>query len=263
MLTISGLSVRGTSGFRRAGDGGASASGARVILDEISLAVHAGECCAVIGPNGAGKSTFIKTIAGLIAPCAGAISFQGREVLSGGICSRSRCVAYLPQNTMPVPCSVFDAVLLGRRPCVNWRLGTRDRELTGAVLAELGLTHLASECVTRLSGGEFQKVLIARALVQDAPVLLLDEPVNHLDIQNQVAILDMVRTQTVRRGMATMIVLHDLDFALRYADSVLLLHKGRSQYWGSAAQLPEEALTATYGIPVTVREFDGRQRVLF
>ena len=252
LLTINNLTITGTRGNPE-----------RRLLDDLSMTLDAGELRAIIGPNGAGKSTLIKAIAGLIRPHQGEILFRGQPVSSLGRSRSARCIAYLPQNTTAVPCSVFDAVLLGRRPFVSWRPSREDWDITVQTLEELHLDHLAHACVTRLSGGEFQKVLIARALVQTAPLLLLDEPVNHLDIRNQLEILQLIQALTKKRKMAILIVLHDLNYALRYADQVLLLHHGQTIYEGVATNLPAQDLSQVYDIPISVQEIGGQRHVLF
>lgn len=122
---------------------------------------------------------------------------------------------------------------------------------------------MRNACVTQLSGGELQKVLIARALVQDAPVLMLDEPVNHLDIRNQMEILDCIASMTKKRRLCTIIVLHTLSFALRFAQNILLLHNGRQRYFGSSEKLTADSLTDVFEIPISIQNIGGVPYALF
>ena len=243
MLDVCNLNVTGRHG--------------RVLLHDVSFSLPPGMLLAVVGPNGAGKSTLGKTLAGLIRPHSGRILLDNRPLNSLDRKARARQVAWLPQSVTPVPCSVFDAVLLGRRPHMAWLPSAQDRRCTAAMLQELRLDHLSASCVTGLSGGELQMVLIARALVQEAPVLVLDEPVNHLDIRNQVEILQTVRTLTRTRQMRSLVVLHNLSFALRYADAVLLLHQGQSLFLGPPTDLQAQTLSTAYGIAVRLQDVDG------
>ncbi|CAI3223093.1 ABC transporter ATP-binding protein [uncultured Desulfovibrio sp.] len=243
MLDVCNLNVTGRHG--------------RVLLHDVSFSLPPGMLLAVVGPNGAGKSTLGKTLAGLIRPHSGRILLDNRPLNSLDRKARARQVAWLPQSVTPVPCSVFDAVLLGRRPHMAWLPSAQDRRCTAAMLQELRLDHLSASCVTGLSGGELQKTLIARALVQEAPVLVLDEPVNHLDIRNQVEILQTVRTLTRTRQMRSLVVLHNLSFALRYADAVLLLHQGQSLFLGPPTDLQAQTLSTAYGIAVRLQDVDG------
>lgn len=235
----------------------------RTILNGVSFRLEPGRCMALIGPNGAGKSTLVKIVAGLDRPTSGRVLHQGTDLSGLNRRQRAKTVAYLPQVAHPVPCSVFDAVLLGRRSRMGWLPGKNDRLKTEAILEELGLAHLQKQCVTSLSGGELQKTLIARALAQEAPVLLLDEPVNHLDIRNQVDILEIITKIAINRRMCVLIVLHHLSYALRYAQDAMLLHQGRPAYQGPSKDLGEHDLSRVYGIPVRLQRINGQPHVLF
>lgn len=249
MLNVENLSYRLNSG--------------RQILSSISFSAEAGSLCAVIGPNGAGKSTLLKLITGLLKPSSGSVSFMGADTLSLSRKESAKRMAYLPQTSNSVPCLVSDAVLLGRKPYISWYPSAADREKSDEVIERLGLSHIRDKSVTELSGGEFQKVLIARALVQNASVLLLDEPVNHLDVKNQIEIMDAAKEITKEEGFATLVVIHDLNLALRYADTVLLLDQGSALYSGDKDGLSEEVLSDAYGINILVRSVDQRSVVMF
>ena len=235
----------------------------RTILEGISFCLEPGRCMALIGPNGAGKSTLVRIMAGLDRPTCGRVLYQGTDLASFSHRQRAQTVAYLPQAAHPAPSSVFDAVLLGRRSRMGWLPGKDDRLKTQAILEELGLAHLQKQCVTRLSGGELQKTLMARALAQEAPVLLLDEPVNHLDIRNQVELLETITQLAANRRMCVLIVLHHLSYALRYAQDGMLLHHGRAAYQGLTRGLSEDDLSRVYGIPVRLQSIEGQPHVLF
>ncbi len=235
----------------------------KTILEGISFCLEPGRCMALIGPNGAGKSTLARIVAGLERPTSGRVLYGRSDLFGLNRRQRAQAVAYLPQTAQPVPCSVFDAVLLGRRSRMGWLPGKEDRLKTQAALEELHLTHLEKQCVTSLSGGELQKVLIARALAQEAPVLLLDEPVNHLDIRNQVELLETITNISATRRICVCIVLHHLSYALRYTQHALLLHQGRPAYQGPTSGLSEHDLGRAYGIAVRLQTIDGQPHVLF
>lgn len=249
MLEVRDISVAGRHG--------------RVILENIRFCVRGRGLLAVVGPNGAGKSTLVKAIAGLVRPRCGGAWLNGENLAALTPAQRARRIAYLPQTTTPVPCSVFDAVLLGRRPHMGWMPGKDDRLKTQRVLRELRLDGMSQACVTRLSGGELQKVLIARALVQETPILMLDEPVNHLDIRNQMEILGCIAAMTEKRGLCTIVVLHTLSFALRYAENILLLHEGRQRYFGASQGLTAASLTEVFQIPISIQNIGGVPYALF
>lgn len=233
------------------------------ILDGISLTVNGGEILVVIGPNGAGKSTLLKSMIGLIKTRTGSFSYLGHPLQGMPRREIAKIVAYLPQNTTPVVSSVSDATLLGRKPYLNWRPSPSDLAIVEKVLTELNLNHLKEKCVTKISGGEFQKVLIARALVQSAKVLLLDEPINHLDIKNQIETMDIVRELTFRLKLATIIVMHDLNFALRYANQILLLQKGKTAYFGTLKGLADGKLSEVYQVNLKIASVNGQQQIVF
>lgn len=236
----------------------------RRILDSVSMRPGQGRVTAIIGPNGAGKSTLLKCLIGLVKPEKGAGLRYGRKELNtlqrrelAGI------ISYLPQTTQPVPSSVYEAVLLGRRPHISWRPGRKDHDICLATIEELGLSHLKDKCVSKISGGEFQKILIARALVQSTPVLLMDEPINHLDIKNQIEIMQIVASLTKRRDLITMAVLHDLNLALRYADDLIVLNNGQSLYCGAKDELSAENLSQAYQMDIRIEYIGNASHVLF
>lgn len=235
----------------------------RKILDGIAFSVGTGELCAVIGPNGAGKSTLMKVISGLIKPESGSVGYMGSELTLLSPRERAKVVAYLPQVTDAVSSSVADAVLLGRKPYISWYPSAEDRARVAEVADRLGLTHMLEMNVTELSGGELQKVLIARAIVQETSVLILDEPVNHLDVKNQIDIMETTRQLTQKSGLSTLVVIHDLNLALRYADSILLLDNGRQADFCPCMGLKSEAVSDVYKIPMCIREIDSRLCVVY
>ena len=235
----------------------------RDILHDISLDVDDGRVCALIGPNGAGKSTLLKAISGILPPTRGSITIDGRALGTASRRGLAQKLSYLPQNTLPVPCSVFDAILLGRKPYIHWRPSRRDHLVVEEVVEEMGLEGLKRACVTEVSGGEFQKILIARSLVQGANVLVLDEPINHLDIKNQIDIMALIRKLTREKSLTTLIVLHDINLALRYADSILLIRDGKSLFHGGSRDISHEDLSMAYEIPVSLKRLDDVIHVLY
>lgn len=235
----------------------------KYLINDISLSLAKGEICSIIGPNGAGKTSLVKTISGLNTPSAGEILFGGQNLLSMSLKDRAKLIAYLPQRQSPVSCRVIDAVILGRRPYLSWHPSKADYEIAHDILFELDLLPFKDSCIRSLSGGELQKVLIARALVQKSPILILDEPVNHLDIKNQMETLKLIQRITRQYNIATLVVLHDLAFALRFSDTVLLIQNGRRFFYGPAETLTEKVLSEVYKIPISVQKIAGEKRVFY
>jgi iron complex transport system ATP-binding protein len=230
--------------------------GKRCALQDISLEVSAGEIMVVIGPNGAGKSTLIRAVSGALSPTKGSVRVAGKELTHLSANQRARYLAVVPQaRNLPAPFTVYQSVLLGRTPYLGWLGQTRSQDHSKTRLAlEHTLTlALAERRVGELSGGEQQRVLLARALAQDTPVLLLDEPTTHLDLQHQSSLLNLVRQQASENRLAILMVLHDLNLASLYADRVALLVEGRLQAIGTPEQvLTEEKLSSIYHVPVHV-----------
>jgi iron complex transport system ATP-binding protein len=234
------------------------AYGEHVALRDVSLTVSAGEMLAVIGPNGAGKSTMVRAVSGILPSQTGQILI-GEQALSLqdlDAAERARLLAVVPQaRELPGAFTVYETILLGRTAYLGWlgRSRTHDHELVEWALARTNLADLALRRVAELSGGEQQRVLLARALVQSAPVLLLDEPTTHLDLQHQSSLLNLVRELAVEKQLAVLVVLHDLNLASLYCDRVALLVNGRLQAIGSPKEvLTSQNLTQTFQVPIEV-----------
>jgi iron complex transport system ATP-binding protein len=233
--------------------------GSRRVLDGIEFCVEPGQWVAVVGPNGAGKTTLLHTIAGIVKPCAGRAELFGRDAGHLSVRERSKLVALVPQNPIwPVGTRVIDYVLLGRTPHISF-LGTETQtDITRAeeTLDLLDVHGLSARLVETLSGGERQRVLLARALLQDASVLLLDEPTTALDIGHQQEVLELVDSLRRRRSLAVVSALHDLTLAGFYADELVMLDGGRVVERGAASEvLTPEHLRRHFG--ANVRVLDG------
>lgn len=234
------------------------------ILHQLSLQVKAGEILAIIGPNGAGKSTLVRAISGVLPVQCGRIEYDGLDLSRLSVPQRARYIAVVPQaRDLPAAFTVYETVLLGRTPHLGW-LGQTSAADHARTRWALELTHtetLASRRVGELSGGEQQRVLLARALAQQAPVLLLDEPTTHLDLQHQSQILNLVQSLAhpaadqlpTLQPLAVLMVLHDLNLAALYADRVAILNQGRIHRVGLPKEiLTPETLTEVYHVPVAV-----------
>ncbi len=236
----------------------------RVVLRDVTLSVAAGEVVALAGPNGVGKSTLLKTLLGLMRPKCGEIRVGGRLLAKLSPRERALAMAYAPQAAATAfPTCVFDAVLLGRRAHLGWRASPRDWQIVEQCLDRLGLTELAMHDVGCLSGGQRQKVVLARALVQDARFLLLDEPTSNLDLRCQLECLDVVQKAAHVEGRGVLVALHDLNLVSRYADRVVLLHLGSIVADGSPHQvLDRQAIRLVYGVDVAITHGEGHRHIL-
>lgn len=237
--------------------------GAPAVFERIDLSVDGGESLMLLGPNGTGKSTLLKCMAGLLRPCAGRVRLDGEEVRRIAPRRLARRVGYVPQSSASAfPFLVRDIVVMGRAPHLSV-LGSpspEDCALAGRVLAGLGIAHLAGRTCHQVSAGEWQMTLIARALAQQPDVLLLDEPTAHLDLANQVRILDTVRSLAAR-GLAIVMATHAPDQAFMAADTVAILQGGSLLASGPPrAVLTSDTLRRAYGVDVEVIELGGAVR---
>ena len=229
--------------------------GGKRLLDGVSLHVERGEWLNVVGPNGAGKTTLLRVLAGL-ADAEGTVSFGGSDAHGMKRRAWSRQVALVPQSPLVPPgMRVIDYVLLGRTAHIH-PLGSesrRDLAAVGAALTRLDLDDFGDRTVDTLSGGELQRVLVARLLAQDAPIALLDEPTSALDVGHQQQVLDLVEELRATHGLTVVATMHDLTMAGQYGDRIALLVGGRIAAVGSAAQvLTEATVTEHYGARVRV-----------
>lgn len=225
------------------------------LVDDVTLTVERGEWLCVVGPNGAGKTTLLRALLGIV-PATGHIELDGRALPALRPRERARLVALVPQvPVIPPGMRVLDYVLLGRTPYLTL-LGSERRDdvdLAHASLDDLDLVSFADRAVDSLSGGERQRVLIARALAQDAPLVLLDEPTTSLDIGHQQDVLELVDRLRLERGLTVVSTMHDLTLAGQYADRLVLVRGGRVVEHGPPATVITEAnLSRYYGARVTI-----------
>ena len=231
--------------------------GPRAALSGVDLRVRAGEFVALAGPNGSGKTTLLRTALGLLPPSAGTVEVTGTPVDRLTVRERARRVAWVPQEESPRdPVRLLDYVLYGTYPHLGAFEGETDADRSAArvALEDVGLGDRATESVLALSGGERQRAVLARALVQRAPILLLDEPTAHLDIGHQLDLLTRVRALASHGTVTVVAALHDLNLAARFADRVVVLSRGRKVADGPpAAVLSEELLERVWGVVAALR----------
>ncbi len=242
--------------------------GRKRIGEAISLTVRPGQILCLIGPNGCGKTTLFKTLMGLLPALDGAVRLDGDPLPRLGRAEIARRIAYVPQShAPPFPYAAFEIVLMGRTARLGLfaQPGPADRRAAEAALARLGIADLAGQDYTRLSGGQRQLVLIARALAQEAPLMVMDEPTASLDFGNQAAVLaetaSLVRTAGAE-GRGVILSTHDPDQAFALGAEVLLMRAGRVFGQGPPEEaLTGESLSAVYGVPVTVERTESGRLV--
>jgi iron complex transport system ATP-binding protein len=231
------------------------------ILKGINFGISEGQMTTILGPNGSGKTTLFKCITGLWHPRHGSIFFGTQDLTKLPYIRKARIIAVVPQeHEPPFPYTVADVVLMGRVSHVSLFSAPSKRDHLGseAAIEKLGIGHLRDRAYTKLSGGERQLVLIARALAQEAPILILDEPTSHLDFRNQILILSKVREIVRQKGLTVLMTLHDPNLAMQFSDHVVMINNGGIL----ADDLPQTVLTrenlfAMYGIGVSVISHNG------
>ena len=230
------------------------------ILDDMTFNIGGGECVSILGPNGAGKTTLLKCIDGLLQYKRGTIKFgeDNLRKLSRG--ELSKRVGYVPQATDSLfPVKVFDMVLMGRSPHITWQSSNYDHAKVLTALEKLNIKNLAMKNFNEISGGQQQKVIIARALAQETDILLLDEPISSLDIRHQIEVMDIVRDLVTQLQITAVMVLHDLNIAGRYSDRIIIMHKGRIFAIGPPKEiLTKETIAKVYGVEAHVENIAGK-----
>lgn len=233
------------------------AFGAKEVLKGVSFSAQKGEFVAILGNNGTGKSTLMLCLNKIREPKAGTVTVNEQNVLTLPRKACAKLMSYVAQKAELSDATVYDTVMLGRLPYMNWQTTPHDHALCEAVIEKLNLESLKMRSVSTLSGGEQQKVMLARALVQEPEVLLLDEPTSSLDIKNAHEMLSEVRTLCKEASLTVLMVIHDLNLALRYCDKFLFLKDGEVYRYGDKSVITEELLEIVYGIPTRLITVDG------
>ncbi len=237
-------------------DGIAVKYGKYKALDDVSFEIGPGEVVSIVGPNGSGKSTIIKSIAQILQPASGKIYIDGRDLSTIELPEIAKLIGYVPQNFHYLFYSnVMETVLLGRKPHIKWKVSQKDLDIVQKALENMGIMSMAGKFMDELSGGETQKVYIARTLAQEPQLYLLDEPTSNLDLKHQIEVLEITKRLTKEQGASMIVALHDLNLALKYSDKVAMMQKGRLYAFGK----PEDVLTvqninSVYGVEAVVVE---------
>ena len=239
--------------------------GSTWVVRDVTLTVPQDSWLALVGPNGAGKSTLLRCVAGLVR-CTGAVRVDGRDLATMSRREVARLIAYVPQQPVfPADMTGAEYVLLGRTAHAGpfGSFSARDRAVASHVLDRLDLGSFADRRVGAMSGGERQRIVLARALAQEAPVLLMDEPTSALDLGRRVEVLELVDRLRVERGLTVVTAVHDLTLAGQFADTLALMEGGRLLVHDRSEQvLREDVLGAAFGAPVRVLRHEGDLVVL-
>lgn len=237
-------------------------SASREVVKGVSFSAEEGECIAVLGINGVGKTTMLKCINRIIRPTSGEIFVDGKSIQSMDGNTLAQQIGYVPQGCEFADGSVFDTVLLGRKPFIKWDVTQRDLEIVQNVLHTMSLEEYANRNVNALSGGEKQKISIARALAQQTPILLFDEPTSNLDIKNQLDVLDITKRVVREQNLTAIVIIHDLNLALRFADRFLVMKDGCVYAFGDQSVVNTKTISEVYGVQADVVKYGEHHVVI-
>ncbi|MEG3056510.1 MAG: ABC transporter ATP-binding protein [Methanoculleus sp.] len=227
------------------------------VIRDVTFNLRPNQILAILGPNGVGKTTLLKCMNAILRPKTGSILVEDLDLLTADRMEIARRMGYVPQRSEAGRMTAFDAILLGRRPHIQWNVSESDLQIVEAAIRMLRLEDLSLRYINEMSGGELQKVSIARALVQEPRVLLLDEPTSSLDLRNQLDILEIVRRVVTEHDVAAVMTMHDLNMALRYADRFIFLKDGVIHAAGGPEVVTAEIIEAVYGVSVAVEQYNG------
>ncbi|SES87350.1 iron complex transport system ATP-binding protein [Methanococcoides vulcani] len=225
------------------------------VLKDIKFELKRNEILSILGPNGVGKTTLLKCINAILKPKKGAVLIEEENVLKLEQIEIARRIGYVPQRCESARLTAFDAVLLGRTPHMKWNINTEDVMIVESTIKKLHLEDMALRYIDEMSGGELQKVGIARAIAQNPKLLLLDEPTSSLDLKNQLEILDTVREVVRTENVSAIMTMHDLNLAFRYSDKFLFLKNGTIFAAVSMAEITPDIIKEVYGVPVTIQNY--------
>jgi iron complex transport system ATP-binding protein len=227
------------------------------VIDNVSFKVKEDDVISILGPNGVGKTTLIKCIGKVLTPQAGSVFIESVDLHRMSKKNIAKNIGYVAQKSETSRTTVFDSVLLGRKPHFEWDASERDIRLAGRVLHLLGLDGLSLKYIDEISGGEYQLVQIARVLVQQPKVILLDEPTSNLDLSNQHMIMHLIRNIVKKNHMAAIMVIHDLNLAIRHSDKFVLMKDGVVYAVGGHEVITPQNIKQVYNVDAFVESVRG------
>ncbi len=233
-----------------------------LVLNGVNLSLNKGEIGIVLGKNGSGKSTLFKNIVGIEKPSSGSINLNDNDILNSSFSKRSSLVAYVPQTIEFGSLTVYDSILMGRISKFGLKDRKRDREVVESLIDEMGLKELSLRNANQLSGGEKQKVAIARALAQEPELLVFDEPTGNLDMSNERLVLKEAKRLSREKGISILVAIHDINAAIGFGDKFFFLKDGKITFDGDENIINEESIKETFGINVDVMEINGKKLIV-
>ncbi len=233
-----------------------------LVLNGLDLELADGEVGVLLGPNGSGKTTLFKNIIGLEKPAGGNIAFDGADLGKMSGAERARLIGYVPQDITFGALSVYESVMVGRLSFFGYRPSAADRKAVDDVLMKMGLKDFADRNVDRLSGGERQKIAIARALAQEPKLLIFDEPTGNLDISNEFLILKEARRLSKDYKISILTAIHDLNRAFSFGDRFFFLKDGKIKYNVTREEITEDMIKDVFNANVRILNIDGEKYII-
>lgn len=237
--------------------------GKKEILKSIDIELKSSGVYTILGANGAGKSTLVKLLSGLKKPSSGSIKLDDSDINSIPTNTLSSTLSYMPQSLVPPSLSVEETLLVGLNPYIKLLPSKDVRERVEEAMVEFGLEGLKKRDISSLSGGELQKVLLAKTLIKKPKILFLDEPISHLDPKNQIDSLGFIKKYVEENGIFAIVVLHDINMALRFSDSIIGLKDGELEFFKDKELVEKIELDNTYGIDCEILSFDNKKIVYY
>lgn len=234
------------------------------ILSDVTFELEGAKFVSILGPNGVGKSTLIHCINKILIPTGGHVFLDGKDNRDITLKEMAKSVGYVPYSSNDTfPLSVVDTVLMGRHPHSNWKSVDKDLDAVYDALKELEITDLATRSFNELSAGQHQKVMLARGLVQEPKILLLDEPTSNLDIRHQIEVTKMLKRLSKEKNILVIMICHDINIAVRYSDEVIMMHNGTIHAIGKPSDvITAESLETVYGVKAKIIEEGGSPYVV-
>lgn len=234
-------------------------------LSNVTLILSESEILGMVGPNGSGKTTLLKCLNKILEPKQGTILLGEQILKKMSRLEVAKHVGYVPQSSVSNPdlLPVFEIVLMGRRPHISWQSSEKDTQKVWAALKLLNIEHLSMRNFYELSGGEQQRVLVARSIAQEAKVLLLDEPTSNLDIRYQLEVMDLTRKLVAKEHLAAAVAIHDLNLASRYCDKIVMMKAGKIFAAGEVdSVLTVQNINSVYGVEVKINYNEGTPYII-
>lgn len=237
--------------------------GKRELIKGVNLEFKKGTFNALVGPNGAGKSTILRAISNMDVKIRGKIQFLGKDLHSNSILQMSKILSYMAQFSQIPNLNVLEVLSLGRRTYSQIKLSKKDHQMIEEMAIKMNIYNWLDIPIQNLSGGERQKVFIASCLLQKPKILLLDEPISHLDPKNQHSMLEIVKKETYEEEMITIVVLHDIHHALHYADNIIMLKEGKLIKMKSSIDINEDDLQELFDMPLIMYSIKGHKFIYY